>query len=53
MSNKEFMHTPGGAGVRVDSFDPSAPNYNEAELKRFVRARRYIGTQPVPEVPKK
>jgi cell wall-associated NlpC family hydrolase len=53
LGKKEFIHTPGGAGVKLNSFDPSAPNYNESELKRFVRARRYIGTQPVPEVAKK
>jgi gamma-D-glutamyl-L-lysine dipeptidyl-peptidase len=53
LGKMEFIHTPGGAGVQINSFDPSAPNYNEAELKRFVRVRRYIGTQPVPEVPKK
>ena len=52
LGKKEFIHTPGGAGVKINSFDPSAPNYNEYELKRFVRARRYIGTRPVPEVPK-
>ncbi|MCX6145120.1 MAG: C40 family peptidase [Ignavibacteriales bacterium] len=53
LGKKEFIHTPGGAGVQINSFDATASNYNEAELKRFVRARRYIGTQPVPEVPKK
>lgn len=53
LGKKEFIHTPGGAGVKIDSFDSSAPNYNEAELKRFVRARRYIGTQSVPQVLKK
>ena len=53
LGKKEFIHTPGGAGVKINSFDPSAANYNEFELRRFVRARRYIGTQPVPEVPKK
>jgi len=53
LGKKEFIHTPGGAGVKLNSFDPSAPHYNEAELKRFVRARRYIGAQQIPEVPKK
>ena len=53
LGRKEFIHTPGGAGVKLNSFDASAPNYNEYELKRFVRARRYIGTQQIPEVPKK
>jgi cell wall-associated NlpC family hydrolase len=53
LGKKEFIHTPGGAGVQINSFDATASNYNEAELKRFVRSRRYIGTQQVPEVPKK
>ena len=53
LSKKEFIHTPGGAGVKINSFDPAASNYNEAELRRYVRARRYIGTQAIPEVPKK
>ena len=53
LGKKEFIHTPGGAGVQINSLDATASNYNEAELKRFVRSRRYIGTQPVAEVPKK
>jgi gamma-D-glutamyl-L-lysine dipeptidyl-peptidase len=53
LGKKEFIHTPGGAGVKINSFDPAASNYNEAELRRFVRARRYIGTQSIPEIPKK
>jgi cell wall-associated NlpC family hydrolase len=52
LGKKEFIHTPGGAGVKINSFDPAASNYNDYELKRFVRARRYIGTQPVLEVPR-
>ena len=52
LGKKEFIHTPGGAGVKLNSFDASAPNYTEAQLRRFVRARRYIGLQPVPEVPR-
>ena len=50
LGKKEFIHTPGGAGVKLNSFDASAPNYNDYELKRFVRARRYIGTKQVAEV---
>jgi cell wall-associated NlpC family hydrolase len=52
LGKKEFIHTPGGAGVKIDSFDPSTSNYNPSELKRFVRSRRYVGTQPIPEVQK-
>jgi hypothetical protein len=28
--------------VRIDSFDPTAPNYNEGLVKSLVRARRII-----------
>jgi SH3-like domain-containing protein len=48
LKGREFIHTPGGAGVRIDSFDPAAPNFNDGLLKSFVRARRVIG--PVPPV---
>lgn len=50
LGKKEFIHTPGGAWVKIDSFDPAAPNYNENLLKIFLRARRVIGTRQVPEV---
>jgi gamma-D-glutamyl-L-lysine dipeptidyl-peptidase len=52
LGKKEFIHTPGGSGVKIQSFDPVAANYNEFELKRFVRARRYIGMKQVAEVQK-
>ncbi|MBM4160241.1 MAG: NlpC/P60 family protein [Ignavibacteria bacterium] len=50
LGKKEFIHTPGGAWVKVDSFDPDAPNYNELLRNIFLRARRVIGTKQVPEV---
>lgn len=50
LEKKEFIHAPGGAWIRVNSFDPSAPNYSEELRKSFVRARRIIGTTQVPEV---
>jgi cell wall-associated NlpC family hydrolase len=40
---KTIIHTPGGSGVRIDSFDPAAPNYNDGLVKSLVRARRIIG----------
>lgn len=46
LQERQFIHTPGGAGVRIDSFDPAAPNYNDGLLKSFVRARRVIGQPP-------
>lgn len=50
LGKKEFIHTPGGAWVKIDSFDPDAQNYNELLRKIFLRARRVIGTKQVPEV---
>jgi cell wall-associated NlpC family hydrolase len=46
----EFINTPGGSWVKMNSFDPSASNYSEYMHRNFVRARRYIGTAQVPEV---
>jgi cell wall-associated NlpC family hydrolase len=46
LQDQQFIHTPGGSGVRIDSFDPAAPNYNDGLLKSFVRARRVIGQPP-------
>ncbi len=43
LQNRTFIHTPGGSGVRIDSFDPTAPNFNDGLLKNLVRARRVIG----------
>jgi cell wall-associated NlpC family hydrolase len=43
LQDRQFIHTPGGSGVRIDSFDPAAPNYNDGLLKSLVRARRVIG----------
>ena len=50
LANKEFIHAPGGAWIRVNSFDPSAPHYAEGLLKSFVRARRIIAAAQIPEV---
>jgi cell wall-associated NlpC family hydrolase len=48
LQNKTIIHTPGGSGVRIDSFDPAAPNYNDGLVKSMVRARRIIGApQPL------
>jgi len=48
----EFIHSPGGAGVKLNSFYPSAANYSEYERNRFVRARRVIGINQIPEIAK-
>jgi cell wall-associated NlpC family hydrolase len=53
LENREFIHTPGGSWVKFNSFDPAAPNFNEGLRKSFVRARRYIGSSKIPEVPAK
>ena len=46
LKDKQFIHTPGGSGVRIDSFDPAAPNFNEGLLRNLVRARREKRDQP-------
>lgn len=46
LQDRQFIHTPGGSGVRIDSFDPAAANFNDGLLKSFVRARRIIGQPP-------
>jgi gamma-D-glutamyl-L-lysine dipeptidyl-peptidase len=38
---QEFIHASGK--VRVSSMDPQAPNYDEFEKKRFLRAKRLLG----------
>ncbi len=53
LEKQEFIHSPGGAGVKLNSFDPSASNYSESHRKNFVRARRLIGVNQVSELPKK
>jgi hypothetical protein len=50
LANKEFIHSPGGARVRLNSFDPSAANFSEALTRSFVRARRLIPSTRVKEV---
>ena len=52
LAHREFIHSPGGSGVKFNSFDPSAGNYSESLRNRFVRARRVIGVGQVPEVAK-
>jgi cell wall-associated NlpC family hydrolase len=50
LEKKEFIHSPGGGYIRINSFDPNAPNYSESLLNSFVRARRVIGATTIPEV---
>jgi hypothetical protein len=50
LENKGFIHSSGR--VKLGSFDPSSPNYDEGILKRFVRARRVIPTTQAPELRK-
>jgi uncharacterized protein YgiM (DUF1202 family) len=53
LEKQEFIHTPGGSWVKFNSFDPAAPNYSESLRRSFVRARRYVGSSQIPEVPTK
>lgn len=41
LSNNEFIHASGK--VRVSSMDSKAPNYDEFEKNRFIRAKRLLG----------
>jgi hypothetical protein len=50
LTNKEFIHAPGGGRVRINSFDPAASNFSESLLKSFVRARRIIPSSNVREI---
>ncbi len=48
LENKKFIHSSGR--VKINSLDPSAPDYDEGNHKRLVRARRVIGSTHIPEV---
>jgi hypothetical protein len=41
IGNKQFIHAAGR--VKVNSLDPDAPNYDEYNTNRFIRASRVIG----------
>ncbi len=40
IGNNQFIHASGN--VRISSFDKTAPNYDEFNLKRFLRAKRIL-----------
>jgi len=40
IGNNEFIHSRGR--VRVSSFDPASPNYDEYELTRYLRTKRIV-----------
>jgi hypothetical protein len=42
LGKTEFIHTPGGAWVKIESFDSTAGNYNGMLKRIFLRARRMI-----------
>ena len=48
LGHEQFIHCAGR--VRINSFDPSAPNFDPDRLKTFVRARRVIGISQIPEI---
>ncbi|GAB3176409.1 C40 family peptidase [Telluribacter humicola] len=43
IGNNEFIHASGQ--VRISSLDPKAPNFDEFELNRFLRAKRLLGNK--------
>ena len=47
LDHRRFIHSSGR--VRFSSFDPASPEFDEYNLKRFVRARRIIPESTVPE----
>jgi hypothetical protein len=44
LGDRLFIHSSGK--VRLNSFDPASPIYDEPDLNRFVRARRVIASAP-------
>ncbi len=44
LGNRKYIHSSGS--VRINSFDPDSPLFNEGNLNRFVRARRVIASTP-------
>lgn len=48
LGNQEFIQCAGR--VMINSFDPTAPNYDPERLRTFVRARRVIGPPHIPEI---
>ncbi|WP_297338176.1 C40 family peptidase [Algoriphagus sp.] len=40
IGNNEFIHSRGR--VRISSFDPQSPNYDEYELNRYLRTQRIV-----------
>ncbi|MBN7816664.1 C40 family peptidase [Algoriphagus pacificus] len=43
IGNGEFIHSRGR--VRISSFDPNSPNYDDYELNRYLRTKRIINHQ--------
>lgn len=43
IGNGEFIHSRGR--VRISSFDPNSPNFDEYELNRYLRTKRIINKQ--------
>lgn len=43
IGNNEFIHSRGR--VRISSFDPNSPNFDEYELNRYLRTKRIINHQ--------
>ncbi|MCH7415533.1 C40 family peptidase [Belliella sp. R4-6] len=43
IGNNSFIHSRGR--VRIGSFDPSSPDYDEYELNRYLRTKRIVGKE--------
>jgi cell wall-associated NlpC family hydrolase len=51
LPGKQVISSRGGYGVRIDSFDKTAPNFSDELNNSLVRARRIIGAPQAPVQP--
>lgn len=42
IGRKEFIHSEGGRGVVIDSYDPEAANYNADLMSKYLTAGRFL-----------
>jgi cell wall-associated NlpC family hydrolase len=45
MGNKKFIHAAGA--IKINSFDPKSPVYDESNTREFIRAARVIGDEKI------
>jgi len=42
LEDKEFIHSEGGRGVVIDSYDPQAANFNAGLMRKYLKAGRFL-----------